>query len=225
MRFSLKGKKMSGLNGILGFAAGVTLAAGLSAANATVIDFTNAGTGTSGSLFGGTVTWTLTANGPLNNSEAFNGSPTPSGTPLAFQTDGYGVFDDEVSNTSRLRQYIDLTFSTPTLIDAIYFLDLFVARNASTAEVGLASIDGGAPIALLATDIAGTGASGFVSAIFAPVLATVIRFTAGATNDLLGVADGALAGVGIAPIPVPAAGLLLLGGLGGLAALRRRKKA
>lgn len=216
---------MFGLKRILGFAAGVTLAAGLSAANATVIDFTNAGTGPSGSLFKGAVTWTLSANGALNNSQVFDGSLAPSGVPLSFQTDGYGVVDDEISTTSRLTQYIDLTFSAPTLVDAIYFLDLFVARTRQTAEVGFASIDGGAPIALLATDIAGTRAAGFVGAAFAPVLATVIRFTVQDTNDLLGVADGALAGVGIAPIPVPAAGLLLLGGLGGLAALRRRKKA
>jgi len=216
---------MFGLKRVLGLVAGVTLAAGLSAANATVIDFTNAGTGTSGSLFKGAVTWTLSANGALNNSQVFDASLAPSGTPLSFQTDGYGVVDDEISTTSSLTQYIDLTFSAPTLVDAIYFLDLFIARNVQSAEVGFASIDGGAPIALLATDLAGTRAAGFVGAVFAPVLATVIRFTVLDTNDLLGVADGALAGVGIAPIPVPAAGLLLLGGLGGLAALRRRKKA
>lgn len=34
-----------------------------------------------------------------------------------------------------------------------------------------------------------------------------------------------VAKVGVAPVPLPATGLLLLGGLGGLAALRRRKKA
>lgn len=216
---------MFGLKRVLGLVAGVALAAGLSAANATVIDFTSAGTGTSGSLFKGAVTWTLSANGALNNSQVFDGSLAPSGVPLSFQTDGYGVVDDEISTTSRLTQYIDLTFSAPTLVDAIYFLDLFVARNVQSAEVGFASIDGGAPIALLATDLAGTRAAGFVGAAFVPVLASVIRFTVQDTNDLLGVADGALAGVGIAPIPVPAAGLLLLGGLGGLAALRRRKKA
>jgi hypothetical protein len=215
---------MFGLNKVFGLVTGIALAAGLSAANATVIDFTSAGTGTSGSLFKGAVTWTLTSNGTLNNSQAFDGNPTPVGTPLSFQTDGYGVGDDEISTSSRITQYIDLTFSAPTLIDAIYFLDLFVARNIQTAEVGLASIDGGAPIALMATDIAGSGTAGFVSALFAPVLATVIRFTVFDTNDLLGVADGALAGVGIAPVPVPAAGLMLLGGLGGLAALRRRRK-
>ena len=36
---------------------------------------------------------------------------------------------------------------------------------------------------------------------------------------------GALAGVGIAPVPVPAAGFVLLGALGALTGLRRRKKA
>ncbi len=66
---------------------------------------------------------------------------------------------------------------------------------------------------------------GYVAATFAPILAKVISFTVLDTNDAYGYADGALAGVGIAPVPVPAAGLLMVGGLGGLAALRRRKKA
>jgi len=48
---------------------------------------------------------------------------------------------------------------------------------------------------------------------------TSISFGADAWND-----SYKLASITVAPVPVPAAGLMLLGGLGGLAALRRKKK-
>ncbi len=206
--------------------AGVALALGVSAASASVIDFTRASTGTTGSILGGSVTWTMTANGVLNNSQAFDGLTTPVGSPLSFQTDGYGVGanDDEVTTVpGKPQEVITLTFSQATLIDAIYFLDLFVS-GAGSHETGVATFDGTTSVQLVATDLVHTG-SGYVAATFAPILATVVQFTVLASNDAHGYADGALAGVGIAPVPVPAAGLLLAGGLGGLAALRRRKKA
>ena len=206
--------------------AGVALALGVSAASASVIDFTRASTGTTGTILGGTVNWTMTANGVLNNSQAFDGKTTPVGSPLSFQTDGYGVGakDDEITTTPKSQEIITLTFDKATLIDAIYFLDLFVARVGGSKEVGVATFDGLTQVLLTATDLANTG-SGYVAATFAPILATVVTFTVLDSNDAYGYADGALAGVGIAPVPVPAAGLLLVGGLGGLAALRRRKKA
>ncbi|MBL3559530.1 VPLPA-CTERM sorting domain-containing protein [Rhodovulum sulfidophilum] len=48
---------------------------------------------------------------------------------------------------------------------------------------------------------------------------TSISFGADSWND-----SYKLASITVAPVPVPAAGLMLLGGLGGLAALRRKKK-
>ncbi|MBC7140707.1 MAG: VPLPA-CTERM sorting domain-containing protein [Rhodobacteraceae bacterium] len=207
--------------------AGLALAVSASVANAYVIDFTDSSTGTTGSLFQGAVSWQLTSSGTLNNSQSYDGNSTPSGTGLSFETDGYGVgaHDDEITNAPMRQEWIQITFSAPVLIDAIYFLDLFVAPDRSSVEVGQASVNGGNPLlTLTATDIAGSGAPGFVGSTFAPIYASVIRFTVLSSNDSFGYADGALAGVGIAPIPVPAAGVMLLGGLGGLAALRRRRR-
>lgn len=210
--------------------AGLVFMAGASTASANVIDFTDASTGTSGSILNGTVTWTMDASGYLNNSQSFDGNSTPSGTGLSFETDGYGVGmrDDEITTVSTNNfEWIRVTFSAPVLVDAIYFLDLFQARDGSSQEIGIASINGGHPIiSLYASDIAGSGAAGFVGASFAAIAVTEIFFTVLSSNDNLGFADGALAGISfVAPIPLPAAGFMLLGGLGGLAAVRRRRKA
>lgn len=218
---------MSGKNMMAGALAGLAFMAAASTASAYVIDFTDASTGTSGSLFQGSVSWQLTSSGILNNSQAFDGTSAPTGTGLSFERDGYGVGrnDDEITTSAKGQEWIEITFSAPVLINAVYFLDLFVAPDQSSYEVGQASINGGNPVvSLAATEIARTGAPGFVAANFAPIYASVIRFTILSSNDSFGYADGALAGIGIAPVPVPAAGVLLLGGLAGLGALRRRRK-
>lgn len=206
---------------------GLAIFAGATAASAGVIDFTSASTGTTGSILGGSVTWKMTANGILNNSQAYDGTYKPAGAPLSFETDGYGVGlkDDEITTSTKKQEVITLTFSKATLINALYFLDLFQSKNGATVEMGQVSFDGASPMSLIASDIVNSGAPGYVSAMFKPIRATVLTFFVADTNDAYGFADGALAGVGIAPVPVPAAGLMLMGGLGGLAALRRRKKA
>lgn len=220
---------MLGMKWVAGAIAGITMALGASASSAYVIDFTSASTGHTGTLFNGNVTWTMTASGILNNSQAFDGNSAPSGTGLSFQTDGYGVgaHDDEITNFNGKRQeWIKVSFSSAVMVDAIYFLDLFVAKDQSSLEIGQASINGGFPIiSLFATDVAGSGAPGFVGATFGPISVTEIFFTVLSSNDNVGFADGALAGIGIAPVPLPAAGLMLIAGLGGIAALRRRRKA
>lgn len=217
---------MFGKSLIAGAAFSAVIGLFATASGAAVIDFTSASTGHSGVLAGGT-TWSMTASGYLNNSQAFDGNAAPTGTGLSFETDGYGVGlnDDEITTTAIRQEWIEVAFSAPTLVNAFYFLDLFQNTNGQTVEIGEATVDGSTTFTLMATDIAGSGAGGFVAAVFKPIYATVIRFTVLNSNDNFGYADGALAGIGIAPIPVPAAGLLLMGGLGGLAVLRRRRKA
>jgi hypothetical protein len=222
---------MFGAKWVAGAVTGAVMALGAVAANAYTIDFTDSGTGTTGSLFGGSVSWTMTASGVLNNSQAFDGISTPatSASGLSFQTDGYGVGrnDDEITTFPNGRQeWIKVVFSAPVMVNALYFLDLFIAPNGSSQEIAVATINGGFPIVNInAVDVFNRQLGGFASTSFAPILVSEIFFTVLSSNDSVGFADGALAGIGIAPVPVPAAGLLLLGGLGGLAALKRRRKA
>ena len=66
------------------------------------------------------------------------------------------------------------------------------------------------------------GTINFVRILFdAPISAATVTFNT-AHNDGFGLDDGAAATV--APIPLPTGGLLLLGGLAGLATLRRRAR-
>lgn len=222
---------MFGAKWVAGAVTGAVLSLGAVAANAYTIDFTDSGTGTTGTLFGGSVNWTMTASGILNNSQAFDGISTPatSASGLSFQTDGYGVgrADDEITTFTNGRQeWIRVAFSAPVLVNALYFLDLFIAPDGSSQEIAVATMNGGFPVVNInAVDVFNRANGGFASTTFAPILVSDIFFTVLSSNDSVGFADGALAGIGIAPVPVPAAGLLLLGGLGGLAALKRRRKA
>lgn len=213
------------------------LLAGLSASAAT-IDFTSAATGTTGTVGG--VNWALSTNiGTLNNSQRFDGQDSLAslaGTGLSFQRDGYGVrssidqsrADDEITTIRGGMEAVTLTFAKKVKLTGFSFLDLYLAAGARVGEVAYATLDDGTVLSTSATDLANTNGArlaGFSGVNFAGLVTKSIRFYVGLSNDQQGFADGALASVSVAPVPVPAAGLMLMGGIGGLAAIRRKRSA
>lgn len=217
-------------NAFYGLAASALMATG---ASATVIDFTAAGVGLSGSLGGG-VTWTMTGDPEApNNDQAFDGVTPFNGQTftLAFDTDGFGISDDEIA--AEPPQNIILSFWKDNLpyevnILGFAFLDLF-ELDGEDGESGILTVDSGASagaqVELRFNPLNGVPKGGYAEKTGLDLFATKITFTVGRINDNRGVADGALAALQIAPIPLPAGGLLLLTALGGVAALRRRRKA
>lgn len=208
------------------------------AAHAATIDFTAAATKTTGTIAG--VNWTMSTNiGTLNNSQKFDGQDSLPGlmtSGLALERDGYGVRssidtaknDDELTTVRGGMEAITLTFAKPVLFTGISFLDLYIAKGASIGEVGNALLSDGTRVVVAATDFANVGnktkRAGYASLNIAGIITKSVKIYIGLTNDKQGFADGALASVSVAPVPVPAAGLLLLGGLGGLTVLRRKRK-
>jgi hypothetical protein len=227
----------------LALSSAILLAGGLGA-NAAVIDFTALGTftgatyadasGASGVIDG--VTWTLIpnptpirynlpkGNGLLTGADkGYDGIAKP-GSELAFEGDGIGIKDDEV--TLQKDEYLTLTFSKAVKIKSLHFLDLFYSR------LGTEQVDvSGDLTALISSDQLlepGTGGAigGYKKQTFAnsgPVFSITFRPTGTTKEADDGSADFSLAAVEIAAVPVPAGGILLLTALGGLAAMRRRK--
>ena len=198
---------------------------GATAANAALIDFTDYGdyvitpaNVASGAGVGAGVTWTLTGSGPLNNSEA---GPGPIG-PLAGQNDGIGIIDDEISSGKKGSETANLTFSQSVTVVGLYFLDLFRANKGSVYEQAAVSVDGG-PAILFKALVPFSNGIGYAAYTGLSLTGTSFVFSE-LGNDNVGVGDYALAGVEIAPIPLPAGILLLGGALLGLGALGRRRK-
>lgn len=206
-------------------AGGMAVAA--SAVSAEVIDFTDASTGTSGTVLG-SVTWTMTsAKGTLNNYQSYDGLNVASSTMgLAFDTDGYGagstIYSDEINS----KNTVTISFSEKVGISGFAFLDLYKNMATGVGETAILTANGISYY--LGFDALNQAYGGYAEMILDSIIyADTISFTVASSNDGKGVADGALAGLSISdivPVPLPAAGALLLGGLGGLSLIGRRRK-
>lgn len=209
---------------LMGVTAAAVLTAGVSA-QAAVVDFTAYSVGTVGPLTGsiGSTNWVLTSSrGQVRAPEACT-SPVPS---LACVNDGLGISGAEIRGGAK--NYLTITFSRSVALVATSFLDLFVARDGSNAEIAYITkgIPSGVPgdVTVVADQVFPSG-NGFKMADgFKLVGDTFSFFVDPVGNDNIGRPDAALASIEIAPVPLPAGGLLIASALGGLGLLRRKKK-
>ena len=171
---------------------------------------------------------TLTYNTP------YDGTSAPVGTDLALENDGVGVYSNgvrggcdpkgDLDEVSYSCESLTITFAQDVLVDSIEVLDLF------GTETVLVYDDNGVLVGTISA-LSGAGdnsVGGYSTGAIAGGYTTSLTFVAGPLNDspsTAGLPDFALASINVAAIPVPAAGLLLLGGLGGLGMLKRRRKA
>ncbi|MEL6683357.1 MAG: VPLPA-CTERM sorting domain-containing protein [Pseudomonadota bacterium] len=191
-----------------------------SAAFAVTLDFTTGALPFSGTELGG---WTLTfvPDAPDVSETGPGLLPLANGDTLAGTTDGVGILGDELDGGGM--QYAVLTFVEEVFLTNVYGLDHFANATVNDQEemrVTVGAVPGAIDASLMATDTGGIGFSDLVTSL----RGTTFTFWAGEGNDGAGKPDFALAGVTVAPIPLPASALLLLGAVGGLGAMRRRAK-
>ncbi|NRB01152.1 MAG: VPLPA-CTERM sorting domain-containing protein [Rhodobacteraceae bacterium] len=210
-----------------------TLSAG--AAQAAVIDFTkqsnleilsDSGGTWSGEIAGFDIEITTTG-GVLTFGESVAGSACSGEGELNCAIDGLGVGDDEIKGGGMKitdGQTLTLTFTDgPVQLDKLYFLDLFTGSNGA-AEQATVDFDGLMELTFDAT-LANNG--GYLSSSDGlPLIVTTLTFGAIKHPDFFDdrTNDYALAGLAVSEIPLPAAGWMLLGGLGAIGAMRARRK-
>lgn len=141
-----------------------------------------------------------------------------------LSTDNEFNFAGNTGDANAADDYVSFGFASGGLVGATSFSVLLDAVNTDITEI----------TATWSSGINGTGTvyetavSGLVAGV-AQILDFNTVFSAGDPQWFSltwnGSDDNALISVEVAPVPVPAAGFLLLGGLGGLAAMKRRKKA
>lgn len=198
-------------------------------ATAGLIDFTDdsVGVGVDSTTFMGNaagVAFTVTSNTTgLNRDQAFDGPNVADISPLAGQNDGFGIVDDE-STTGDFLQTITVSFDREVTITTAYFLDVFLSGSGADGETARLNVGAAADVNDFDAEVAGNELSGDgFATITGMFTGSSFTFFAGPGVDD-GSADISLAGLEIAPIPLPA-GMLLLGtALGGLGIARRRKK-
>jgi len=194
------------------------------AANAAIVDFTDSSAFSNTDLSEaiGAVVVTISSDPVgINFDDSIRDATAEPCMTLACDNDGIGIIDDEISNPTGMSQSVTVTFSRAVNILRFAGLDLYAD---SDGEVLMGVTDGGVSATAAATEMFSDGGNGFGITTMADNLTTSITFTVDATNDALGVADAALAGIefDVAPIPLPAGVVLLGGALAGLGLARRK---
>ena len=140
---------------------------------------------------------------------------------------GYGRYNVTPGGSNWLdsndREGIDWTFTAPGSFSfqkiAFMLTDL---DDVGRIIFGI-SVNGGAAVTRPLSEVAGNSRLHLVTMMFDQPVQTFTMRMANGTGDGFGL-DGARIAAMPAPVPLPAAGLLLLGTIGGLAAIARRRR-
>lgn len=207
----------------LAMAAGLFLG-GSVAVSAAVLDFTDDDVMLSGTFQGANYVVTGLPDAP-NRRQRFDGDASLVSANLDLENDGIGITDDEVSYLDTFSESITVTFDRDVTLIGVHFLDLFEDPGDDSEEVAILTVDGvGVTLTFGALQPKTGNNPGYAFGSVDSITGREFIFTAGETNDQFAEPDYSLAALQIAPIPVPAAGLLLLGGLGALGVAKRRKR-
>jgi hypothetical protein len=220
------------IKNLLGMAAAALVASTMSA-SATLIDFTDSTVWPAGLPAG------VTLSGfPVSPGD--NGQTPPVGATLTYgdsmattvtgDNDGLGIRNNEIANDpfNPPAQFITVTFLEPVRLVAAFFLNIYAHQNGQNTEEAIVTVIAGKNAGMSANTFGTETAGNFavdpgLGFLETSLVGTVFRFSAGLGNDGFGAPDYSLAALRIAPVPLPASALLLLGAVGGLAAVRRRR--
>ena len=199
----------------------------------TVAALTSITNGFQGAIDG--IGFTLTStDGLVNFNESYDGSTDTGcqsgGGPLACDTDGAGIGNDEITGLSvNSGQVLSLVFDTQVRISSLDFLDLYLNPDPQKGgEQARITVDGATLYTVNATGTSGDGgyANLDLLSMGGPIVGQTIEFTAflGASIQDDRDNDYAFAAAEISAIPVPAAIWLFGTAIVGLIGFGKRKR-
>ncbi len=196
---------------------------GTVAANAALLDFTDNATPFATGPFASTQYTVSGLPKSPNRNQSFDGDASLVSAPLALDNDGIGIGDDEITYRTPSTELLTVRFDDTVRLTGVHFLDLFEAPDSATEEVAMVTVDDKPIVLTFGAFQRKMGDNPGYAFASTDVTGRTFRFSVLSTNDAYGDPDYALAALDVAPVPVPAAGLLLVGAIGALGATRRRR--